>query len=248
MPVEGLSGDQTAPAAAKKPDTGGGSVAPSDESERQTRPEWVPADHWNEEAGSLNLETFGAHYGELSEAHRTAEERAAALPQKPEDVKFTLPEGFDLPEGAQIDEANPLFAEAKQVVVDAKGDPTAVANGLYALWVKQQAGELKQFKDSIAAEKTKLGANPAARVAALDQALTAAIGKERVSALLGDLGDPAKSRLYTAAAVEAAEFIVKKLSGQGAATPPAGATQQKKPEPSWEQKMWPKRFATAKAG
>lgn len=213
------------------------------------RPEWVPESHWDAEAGSIKYDEFGQHYSELATLKQQHDERLAAIPEKPEDVKFSMPEGWQPPEGVVLDDNDPLLAKAREVVVAEKIDP-AHANRFYQLFVEHQLAEANMLRERLSAEKQKLGANLEARIDALNSGLVAAIGKDKTRALIGDVSKPGESRLFTAAQTEALESLLKKITTQGAVNPGAAPHQPKVKEIPWQQRMWPKRFeqTAAKAG
>jgi hypothetical protein len=243
--ISAQTGQPPQPAASSNPSATPAAAANEGSSATASqRPEWVPESHWDAEAGSLKLDEFGQHYSELAALKREHDEKLAAIPQKPEDVKFSLPEGFEAPEGFALDDNSPMLADAREIVVAKKIDPT-VANEFLGVYVKHQLAEQKMLGERLAAEQKKLGQNVAERVDALSKSLTAAIGKDKTQALIGDVSAPGKSRLFTASQVEALESLLNKLSSQGASVPGAAPHTPQRKELSWVEKMYPKSLAAS---
>lgn len=183
---------------------GGGNAAPAGGSqETPTRPEWLGESYWDAEKGTIKFDEFGKHYGEVFATYKAHTDRLASYPQKIEDLKIELPEGLNLPEGYALDDSNPAYAEARKLVFENKIDP-AVASQMIGLHVKERLAEVQKINERIAEENAKLGANAAARVGAVTDALKGVVGEEHASALM--------SGIYTAAQVEALEKIVLKLA------------------------------------
>lgn len=251
MDVQGLTGSQAKPDATANspaPPADGGSAALDGASGASLRPEWVPEDHWDPEAGSLKLDSFGQHYSELAEFKKAQDERLAGLPQKPEDYQIDLSPDevkelasrYEVPPDAQVYAADdPRLRKLREWAAEKKLPPGDVKE---LVWVglEHDLATAKAQLDAIRAEEKKLGPNYATRIGALASGLSTVADPDRVKGLI--------SRLRSADDFFVLEAIQKKLSSQGAAAPGAAPHTPEKKDIPWEQKMWPKRFATAKAG
>lgn len=188
------SQDQAAPPQAKTEESQ--SYAWFWENERQGEgepPEWFKADKYKSVA-------------DQAKAYTEAEKRLGAFKGAPEEYDLKLPEGFELPEGVEVelDKEDPLLQEFLPWAKEHNLSQEAFQD-IVGMYVKNQAEELQSTQSAEAAaaeQKELLGANADKRLSDL-----AKWGKQNLDA---DMFDKFASALTTAASVEAFEFVVAK--------------------------------------
>lgn len=221
--VKSLGEQSQASAAEATPAAADSAAAPNAaSSSAPTRPDWLPEAHWNPEAGSINFDSFGEHYGELATFHKTETDRVAALPQKPEDYRFDIPQDLEIPEGVEfaVDENSPALKAFREFAHQSKLDP-AVAQGLYGLYLRDQVSQAAAINTRVREEQAKLGANHIARVESVRTFLEGHVGKDGAAALMRGV--------FTADQVKAFEKIMTRISGQNIAPLNAAAGEAEDP-------------------
>lgn len=153
--------------------SGPGTASPDASRQQQTqtstsdRPAYVPEAFWDPEKKTVKLEDLAGKFGELSAAQQAEADRRAALPKQPGEYAFTPPEGFKLPEGSEIDTADPMWGKL-QTLAHQNGwsadDFSKVAALGLNMRMEQAAAFHKSINDFKAAEEAKLGDNSKARV------------------------------------------------------------------------------------
>jgi hypothetical protein len=198
-----------APAAAA-PAVGSLVGAVADAPAAPVRPEGLPDDLWDDAAG-VKTDALLAKYSEAAAAEAA---RAADVPADVNGYELALPEGLDLPQGAEIgiDDKDPFLAEARAAAHEL-GLTKSQWTRFVALEAQQRAAAYKAKVDTFAAEKIKLGSNADARIEAVRNKLAAS-----------GAGALAES-LFTAASVEAVEKLIAAaaapaVAAGGQAAPP----------------------------
>ncbi len=174
---------------------------------KPSRPDGLPDAYWNDETG-VAFDKLVPDFTALSDLKARQDERAAAIPEKPEDYELALPEGFELPQGMEfkIDDKDPLAAEVR-AWAKAQGLTKDEFKGVLALEAKRQIAEHTQLSELAAAERVKLGSQAGARLDALTAWAKATIGQEHADALL--------PMMFTSKQVEAFEKIMAAAKAAG---------------------------------
>jgi hypothetical protein len=103
--------------------------------------------------------------GELSAFKAEAEAAKGAVPQSADEYKINFPDGYQLPEGFQIDEASPLWKQGREMAAKAGFTQEQFGHAaatMVDILAKQEAGAEAVFSDYAKSESAKLGANAAA--------------------------------------------------------------------------------------
>lgn len=153
--------------------------------------------------GAYDFDGIGATLTEANTLKTAAAERAALIPANPDDYKFDLPEGFELPEGRRwsADPNDPVVSGFRTLATELKLTQPEVQK-LVAFEAKRQAEEIKA-QAAFDAEQTKaLGANAEQRRSAARDWLKTVTNPEQAKLLETVLG--------YALGVEALESIIDK--------------------------------------
>lgn len=177
------------------------------------RPEWLPEDQWDTTSNAIKPE-FGTHYNEVKSFYDTEQARKAALPQKPEDIKFDeikLPEGVTAPDGMElkINADDPRIPVIRDMAIKRGWDQDTV-NELVALDARMQIDAHNVEMQRVAAEDQKLGANAKDRKDAVGNWLRGLKDRNQLSA---DEYNAVRVYAIDAAAVTALEKIMAMASG-----------------------------------
>lgn len=187
------------------------------------RPDTLPEDLWDAEAGAPKYDTIAERVARAAELEAAEAARREGVPAGADEYKLDLPEnvvGLDgqpvrlIPDDPGTKEAQALAAEL--------GLSQASFTKLVAFHAGQllgaQKAQAEQFQAEMAAELTKLGTNAKARVDAVSSGLGQHLG-DKAQALLDAMG--------TADAVEALETLLAKVSAPAiSASPQAEAGPQ----------------------
>ena len=138
--------------------------------------------------------------------------RQRSLPADPNGYEVKLPENFKAPEGLafQFDQNDPALAEFKRIAHAHGLDPTVFQDALGA-YASTEIKKLQQTNSLIAKNRERLGSAVDARLAAVDQWMTA---------IAGDKAKPmiaALKQYPVVDTVEALETIIRRFSNQGGA-------------------------------
>lgn len=191
--------------------------APASSTDTVVRPEQLPEDFWDAEAGAPKWNDVAARLTRAQELEAAEAARKEGVPSAADDYKLDLPENVVGLDGQplQLIADHPAAKQVKELAAK-HGLPQAAFTDLLATYATLQVNDAKaqaeQFQAEAKAELEKLGANAKARVDAVKSALNASM-PDKAQALLDVLG--------TAAAVEAVELLIA-----SAKTPAIGATQQ----------------------
>ena len=152
---------------------------------------------------------FAAKFNEMSAAIAAEQVKALSRPQNADAYKVELPKEFAPPQGVEfkLDEANPLFAQAKAVALK-YGLPQEGFSEFLGLVAGNQVASEQQITTARNAEIAKLGTTGPARIDALSTFYKATLGDADGQRLM--------SRLFTADDVKMAESLVSKLTNSGA--------------------------------
>lgn len=185
-----------------------------------TRPEGIPDEYWDDEAGVKHTDML-AKMNELTAFKSEVDSRSASLPENADgyEVKlpddFKLPEGFELPEGEEfnINSDDPRVAMAREFAfannMDQKGFESLLALGAQAD-IQEQA----DFNAKIKTEAESLGGRHKDRINAVTSWLNAKLGDQ--------LGSALSSKLYTADQVKAYEALMSIARSDPPGSPGAG--------------------------
>lgn len=192
------------------------------------RPEWLPEDHWDTTSNAIKPE-FGQHYGEMKSFYDAEQARKAALPQKPEDIKFDdvkLPEGITAPEGMEIkiNPDDPRIPVIRGMAIKRGWDQDTV-NELVALDAQMQIQAHGAEMERVAAEDKKLGANAKDRKEAVGNWLRGLKDRNQLSA---EEYNAVRVYAIDASAVTALEKIMAMASG----TVPGGGGRDQETKPA----------------
>jgi hypothetical protein len=170
------------------------------------RPEGLPDQYWDSDAGSVRMTELMADYGEAARLKADHDARIAALPAKPEDYKMegALPEGFMVPHGFEpkVDPKDSRIPALREFAHKHKLSQEAVSK-LIGLDLQAQVAQHLEADAAIAAEMQKLGENAKARIKAVESALATHLDEAEFEAM--------RPYVNTAAAVSALEKILAKL-------------------------------------
>jgi len=192
-------------------------AAPAPVAVAPTRPEALPEDYWDGEAGAPKWDALSEKLTKVQEYEAAEAARREAVPVEANAYKLDLPE-------------NVVGIDGKPVRLIADDPATKAAQELAAKhgltqeqftdFVAFHAGQLlagqKAADSAIRAEMTKLGAEAPARIKAVESAL-----KQQ----LGDKGTALSDSLFTAEAVEALEALIAKLTTPAISAPHQTAAQ-----------------------
>lgn len=178
------------------------------------------------EDGGYDTAAFRTRFDELAAEKAAADERAAALPQKPEEYAFALAEDHQFPEGfdakalgyvnengeqVEFDPASLLSSDdpdvkmAQAILHEIKA-PSDVAAKLAGLMVNRELRSVMEASKVAAAEKAKLGPDAKTRIDVMTRTLQASLPKEQAKALLDGV--------TSADALRGLEAIVHKVKAQ----------------------------------
>lgn len=188
-----------------------------------TKPEGLPDSYWNAEANAPNFESITKDLSEVPALRdfKAAKDAAEAAIPKPEEYKFDLPEGVQVPEGMkwEVDLTDPLAKGILEVAAKHRWTQDQLSS-VVALWAGHQAKAMEADRAAVAEETKALGEKAEDRRNAVSTFLSANLGKDHVEAL--------KPLLDYRVGVEAFEALMEKVKGQQIAGLPSGA----KPNPN----------------
>lgn len=170
------------------------------------RPEGIPDEFWDDATG---LKT-----GDLAAAYRDMvakdAERTADVPGEADAYDLALPEGFDLPEGIEIEikADDPLWSEF-QAIGKEQGVTKSGFQKFVGAFAKYQVAAQQADVNDYVAQKTALGTNADVRIKAASDWMGANLTKSEADALGG--------ALISAEGVKALERIIGLKSGPRAA-------------------------------
>lgn len=205
------------------------------------RPDWVPEAHWDADGKAIKLDTFGQHYTEVANFHKTeTEKRAALAARKPEDIKFEvkLPDTVKVPEGmsVKIDEKDPRIPIIRDMAIKRGWDQETV-NELVALDAQMKIEGHAAEAARVTAEKAKLGEKATDRINAVTNW---AKGLRDKAELTADEFEEIRMTATNAAGVSALEKLIAKSNGSV-----PGVTEVRTPNPppkSHAERIWPGGF------
>lgn len=171
------------------------------------RPSWVPEAYWDAQAKSVKAEDFGKHLESLTALQTAAEARKALVPESPDKYELGLPEGFDIPEGLELDMNDPRLPALREYAHKAGWTPDEFKQ-VVALDVQRALAERQAVENAKAAEVNLLGENATARLDAVAKFIDANAKSPEQAKAVGQM-------LMSASAVEFFESLVSKVSSQG---------------------------------
>lgn len=170
-----------------------------------TRPEYVPETIWDSEKNAPKID-LAATLTEYDTLKASTAERAKLIPASPDEYKFDLPEGFELPAGYtwKADPKDPVVAGFRELATELKMTQPEVQR-LVAFEAKRQVEGMKAQQDFDAEQTKQLGANADQRRTAAKTWLNATVtpAQAQVLSTLLDYKD----------GVEALETVMAKAGG-----------------------------------
>jgi len=170
-----------------------------------TRPDYIPETIWDSEKNAPKID-LAATLTEAETLKASAAERAALIPEKPDDYKFELPSDFELPGGYkwQADAKDPIVAGFRELATELKLTQPEVQR-LVKFEATRQAQQLKAQNDFDAEQTKQLGANAEAR-------------RTAAQTWMAKAATPAQAQVLTALldykdGVEFIESVIAKLNG-----------------------------------
>lgn len=175
------------------------------------KPDFLPADYWDEKAG-IKTDEFAKHYGEVTANAAKLAERMAAVPAKPDDykVELALPEGTQLPEGVTFDPAKDPRLPTLLKTAHELGLTNTDVNKLVALDAQFALANHQAEQTRLAEETKKLGDKATDRIAAANNWLKGLTDKGDLTA---DEAAEVRSIASSAAGVTALEKLMAKANG-----------------------------------
>ena len=161
-PADAAPSQSTAPAA---------SAAAGEAASKPAKPEGLDDRFFDPEAG-VKWADLTKEYGELSALKAEVEAKSQALPKSADEYKIAFPDGYEVPEGFQIDEKSPLWQQGRDMAHKAgltQEQFNAAAATMVDIIAKQESGAEAYFADYAKAESAKLGPQAAAMADAVTQ-------------------------------------------------------------------------------
>lgn len=192
--------------------TGAEQVAGDSDASPHVRPEGIPDEFWDDATG-LKVGDLATAYRELTakEAERTAD-----VPGEADAYNLALPEGFEKPEGfdVEIKADDPLWA-GFQAIGKKHGVTREAFTEFVGEFAKYQIQNAQADVEAYVAAKTALGANAETRIKAVSDWLGANLPKAEAHALGG--------ALISTDGIKAVERLISLKSGPRAAEGAGGA-------------------------
>lgn len=176
---------------------GGGAGTPSVAS-KPARPDELPEDLWDAEAGSVKMDA-------LLPRIKAQGEFEASLIGKPEDIDWALPADLDPDAKDVVYEINTDDPMVKAFAPELVGVPKATASKLITAMARFQLQEAKAAKAAIQAEEKKLGEKYTDRITGAQAYVESVVGKEKAARF--------RNTWVTAEQVEIIEALAKHASG-----------------------------------
>lgn len=176
------------------------------------RPDGLDDKFWDDASG-LKVGDLVSH---LRDLETKAAERTAGVPGEGEAYDLSLPDGFEKPDGIEIEfkADDPLWAKFQEIGKSGGVDKTTFGQFVGA-FAEYQIAQHQADIDTFVAEKTALGANADTRIKAAETYLKANLTTKQAEALGG--------ALISKDGVEALEALIRLKSGPRAVEN-AGAT------------------------
>ena len=195
----------------------GGSAAPApsaaspqptlETSPSADRPAYVPERFWDADKKTVKADDLGSFFKDADTRATADAERAAAIPATANDYKVELPGDFPMPDGWQINPADPLWKLGAEFA-KSKGMTQAEFSQLAKTYVEGQIQTGAKAVEARDAEFRKLGDTGTARVQAVHTFIDATAGTpERAAAV--------KASLINADAVAYVEGLQATLASAG---------------------------------
>jgi hypothetical protein len=165
---------------------------------------------WDAEKGAVKWDDLTKEVAALRTAKAEWENARSTVPESPDKYEFKLPEGFQVPEGLQMNPDDPRLPMVRKMAHE--GQFTQKQFELLArMDAEFKANEMAEFNKRAKAEGEKLGPDGGkARVDAVTRGLSGALGEQMTKHLV--------PMMVGAIQVQAFEHLLSKLSAQGTAT------------------------------
>lgn len=167
----------------------------------------MPDNYWDEKGETVKGAELRKTFDELSSFKATQDIRAETVPKSAREYEYTLPENFQLPEGAQWqwDEKSPYLQQAREIA-HKQGRTQEEFSELLGVYAAAKMHEAQEF-DKLREEQIKqLGATGPARVEAI-QTFLKAQGATDIAV-----------QWWTAKGIQQFEKLITRFSSQGAGT------------------------------
>lgn len=165
---------------------------------KATRPDELPEDLWDTEAGSVKMDALIPRIKEQTEFQ-------TSLIGKPEDIDWTLPADLDPDAKDVVFEINQEDPMVQAFAPELVGIPKAQASKLITAMARFQLTEAKAIKEAIVGEEKKLGEKHMERIAGAQSYIESVVGKEKAERF--------RNTWVTAEQVEIIEALAKHASG-----------------------------------
>lgn len=206
-----------------------------------SKPEGLPEQFWDAEAGSAKFVEIGKTLNELTVFKAQADSARAAVPEKPDGYEFKVPASVKLPDGFAFtpDPNDPLVSLGRQVAHRAGLDQTGF-DDLVGAYIQHEASQAQQIEAAKARHREALGPQGQERINAAKQYVAAHAGPEDL--VYFDFA------LSTKGGIEAIERMMRRASMGG--MPPYGQSGREtgKPEVDRSKMTGAERYFTAKRG
>ncbi len=196
---------------------------------------------WDAEKGAVKWDDLTKEIGALRTAKAEWENARSAVPESPDKYEFKLPEGFQVPEGLQMNPEDPRLPMVRKLAHEGQFSQKQFEL-LARMDAEFKAAEMAEFNKRAKAEGERLGPDGGkARVEAVTRGLVAQVGEDAAKHLVPMMVGAVQVQLF--------EKLLAKLSGQGTATggyAPAGQpASQKISEEEWARLTPTEKFAYA---
>ena len=221
-PTPTSQASDTPPAAAGLPASGQGDPpAGSAGGDKPARPEKLPEQFWDADAGAIKLDDLAGRLAELEEVARLDGERKAQIPKAPGEYTLDLPADLKLPEGYawKVNKDDPVLQEFQKIAHEA-GMTNADFQRLSGTYAKALSSQIAAQDAVLAAEFKSLGDRAAERVGAVTNAIGAQFGAETLKRLT-----PVFDTVGAGALVEVFEALLEgRLKSSGSPTSANGGS------------------------
>ncbi|MGL4297114.1 MAG: hypothetical protein ACRCTG_15485 [Aestuariivirga sp.] len=173
-------------------------------------PDGLEPAFWDAEKGEVKWGDLSKEVAALRTAKAEWENAKSVVPENPDKYEFKLPEGFQAPEGMQLNPDDPRLPLVRKLAHEANLSQKQF-EALIRMDAEVKAAEVAQFNARMKAEQEKLGPDGGkARVEAVTRGLVGQVGQEMAKHLV--------PMMVGAVQVQAFEQLLSKLSAQGTAT------------------------------
>lgn len=171
-------------------------------------PDGLEVGFWDAEKGEVKWSDLNKEMAALRTAKAEWDNARSIVPENPDKYEFKLPEGFQLPEGLQVNPDDPRLPMVRKLAHEGQFTQKQF-EALIRMEAEAKAVETAEFNKRAKAEGEKLGPDGGkARVEAVTRGLVGQLGEGMAKHLV--------PMMVGAIQVQAFEQILSKLSAQGA--------------------------------